>query len=140
VGRDRVPRHPLQNLTEGLGLKAAVLLSCFLYGLVHAFNPDAGLLSTAIIVLFGFLRIYGYLSTQQLWLPMGMHIGWNFFQGPMFGYAASGQDSSISLLEHTGAGPDWWTGGAFGPEASLITIPVLDLALGAMWAWARRRA
>ena len=70
---------------------------------------------------------------------MGMHIGWNFFQGPVIGYAASGQDSSSTLLEHTAAGPEWWTGGAFGPEASLITIPVLALALGAMWAWSRGR-
>ena len=129
----------LQNLIEGLGLKTAVLVSCLLYGLVHAANPNAGLLSTAIIVLFGFLRIYGYLATRQLWLSMGMHIGWNFFQGPVFGYAASGQDSSSTLLEHTAAGPEWWTGGAFGPEASLITIPVLALALGAMWAWSRGR-
>jgi membrane protease YdiL (CAAX protease family) len=128
----------LQNMAEGMGLRTAVLLSCILYGLVHAANPNAGLLSTAIIVLFGFLRIYGYLATKQLWLSIGMHTGWNFFQGPVFGYAASGQDSSITLFQHTEVGPAWLTGGAFGPEASLITIPVLALALGAMWAWSQR--
>lgn len=128
----------LQNMSEGLGLRTAVLLSCALYGIVHAANPNAGPLSTAIIVLFGFLRIYGYLATKKLWLSIGMHIGWNFFQGPVFGYAASGQDSSLTLFQHTKLGPDWLTGGAFGPEASLITIPVLALALAAMWAWSHR--
>ena len=128
----------LQNMAEGMGLRTAVLLSCILYGLVHAANPNAGLLSTSIIVLFGFLRIYGYLATKQLWLSIGMHVGWNFFQGPVFGYAASGQNSSLTLFQHTEIGPAWLTGGAFGPEASLITIPVLALALGAMWAWSQR--
>lgn len=129
----------LQNMIEGLGPRTAVLVSCVLYGLVHAFNPNAGILSTSIIVLFGFLRIYGYLATRQLWLSMGMHIGWNYFQGPVFGYAASGLQSWPSLLEHTPSGPVWLTGGDFGPEASLVTIPVLGLALAAMWVWSRGR-
>ena len=58
----------LQNMMEGMGLKVAVITSCLLYGLLHASNPNATLLSSAIIVLFGYLRIYGYLSTGPLWL------------------------------------------------------------------------
>jgi membrane protease YdiL (CAAX protease family) len=125
----------LQNMTEGMGLTWAVGVSCVLYGLVHAANPNAGLLSTAIIVLFGFLRIYGYLATGLLWLSMGMHIGWNFFQGPVFGFAASGHQAASLVSQHT-TGPSWLTGHAFGPEGSVITIPVVVLALIAMRWWA----
>ncbi len=127
----------LQNMAEGLGLPVAVTLSCLLYGLVHAANPNAGALSSSIIVLFGLLRIYGWLATRQLWLSLGMHLGWNWFQGPVFGWAASGRETA-SLIDQAPAGPAWWSGGAFGPEASLLTIPVLGLAALAMRAWAAR--
>ena len=125
----------LQNMAEGMGMKVAVLISCLLYGLIHAANPNAGLLSTAIIVLFGYLRIYGYLITGQLWLSFGMHAGWNFFQATVFGYAASGHAEDWTLLTHDTAADSWLSGGAFGPEASVITVPVVVLALFAMRWW-----
>lgn len=127
----------LQNMMEGIGTMWAVAVSCLLYGLVHAGNPNAGLLSTAIIVLFGYLRIYGYLATGLLWLSMGMHLGWNFFQGPVFGFAASGRETG-SLIVQDPVGPAWLSGGAFGPEGSVLTIPVLVLAVIAMRWWSSR--
>ncbi len=127
----------LQNMIDGMGLWIAVAISCVLYGLIHMANPNAGLLSGAIIVLFGFLRIYGYLATKMLWLSMGMHIGWNFFQGPIFGYAASGHQTA-SLIAQSPTGPAWLSGGDFGPEGSVLIIPVLGLALLAMRWWAKR--
>lgn len=131
--------YVLQNMAEGLGLNRAVIASCLLYGAVHAFNPNAGVLSTLIIVAFGYLRIYGYLATGLLWLSMGMHIGWNFFQGPVFGFAASGHAEEHTVISHTTVGPDWLTGGDFGPEASVITIPVVLLALFVMPFWTHGR-
>jgi hypothetical protein len=68
-----------------------------------------------------------------------MHIGWNFFQASVFGYAASGHAEEATLLRHEPAAADWLSGGAFGPEASVLTIPVVLAALGAMWLWVRRR-
>jgi len=128
----------LQNMAEGLGLNVAVVASCLLYGLVHASNPNATLLSSAIIVLFGYLRIYGYLSTGLLWLSIGMHVGWNFFQSAVFGFAASGHAEDQTLFSHDPAAADWLSGGEFGPEGSVLIIPVLLLALFAMRLWTRR--
>ena len=126
----------LQNMAEGMGMQKAVIVSCLFYGLVHSANPNAGLLSTAIIVLFGYLRIYGYLSTGQLWLSIGMHTGWNFFQATVFGFAASGHAESWTLLAHEAAAADWLSGGNFGPEASVLTVPVVLIALLIMRTWA----
>jgi len=98
-------------------------------------NPNAGLLSTAIIVVFGYLRIYGYLSTGQRWLSIGMHTGWNFFQATVFGYAASGHAEEQTLFTHDTLAANWLSGGNFGPEASVLTIPVVLGALLAMRAW-----
>jgi len=123
-----------QNMTDGMGLKVAIVISCILYGLIHAANPNAGLLSSTIIVLFGFLRLYGYLATNMLWLSIGMHIGWNFFQGPVFGFAASGHQHA-TLLNISSTGSDWLSGGSFGPEGSILMIPIVLLALWAMRWW-----
>lgn len=129
----------LQNMIEGLGFKVAVVLSCLIYGLIHAANPNAGILSSVIIVLFGFLRIYGYTLTKMLWLSMGMHIGWNFFQGPVFGFAASGHRKAsvvdITIISNN----DWLTGGEFGPEGSVLIIPIIFLALFAMRVYSKRQ-
>jgi len=126
----------LQNLMDGLGAVVAVLISCLIYGAIHAFNPNATMLSSAIIVLFGFLRIYGYLATNMLWLSFGMHTGWNFFQGPVYGFAASGTDSP-HLLGLTISGPEWRSGGDFGPEGSVVILPILAAAIALMWLWVR---
>lgn len=123
----------LQNMMDGMGPTVAVVISCLFYGLVHSTNPHATLLSSSIIVLFGFLRIYGYLATGMLWLSIGMHWGWNFFQGPVFGFGASGH-RSVSLIEISNSSEDWLSGGNFGPEGSVLIIPILGLALWAMTA------
>lgn len=125
----------LQNVAEGMGMTTAVVVSCVVYGLVHSANPNATALSTAIIVLCGFLRIYGYLSTGQLWLSIGMHTGWNFFQATVFGFAASGHAEERTLLTHDPLAADWLSGGAFGPEGSVLLIPVVLAALVAMRLW-----
>jgi hypothetical protein len=126
-----------QNMREGMGIVVAVIASCVLYGVLHAANPNASWLSSAIIVGFGLLRLYGYLATGFLWLSIGMHIGWNFFQGPVFGFAASGQLEANTLISHEHTGTVWLSGGDFGPEASLLILPVLGLAFIAMYLWAR---
>lgn len=127
----------LQNMIEGMGLKISILVSCLIYGIIHSVNPNAGLLSTLIIILFGYLRIYGYLSTGQLWLSIGMHTGWNYFQGPIFGYAASGHKAP-GLIEQIAKGPDWLSGGEFGPEGSVLIIPIIGLAIFIMRWWGNK--
>jgi hypothetical protein len=67
-----------------------------------------------------------------------MHTGWNFFQATVFGFAASGHAENRTLITHDSLASDWLTGGDFGPEASVITIPVVLTALFAMRAWSRR--
>jgi len=128
----------LQNLQEGLGLRWAIGISCLLYGAIHLLNPNATLLSGLLIAFIGYLRIFGWLRTRQLWLAMGMHAGWNFFQGPIFGFAVSGRES-FSLLKHEITGPNWITGSTFGPEAGFIAVPVVLFGLFMMLLWARKR-
>lgn len=123
-----------RNMVDGMGLKISIIVSCLIYGLLHSTNPNATLLSSGIIVVFGFMRIYGLLTTKVLWLSMGMHMGWNFFQGPIFGFGASGHKHT-ALFVHTPNGADFLTGGAFGPEGSLLIVPILFAVIYSMKKW-----
>ena len=82
--------------------------------------------------------MYGWLRTQQLWLPIGLHIGWNFFEGVIFGFPVSGTET-FRILNHTVSGPSLLTGGDFGPEAGLILIPALALGTCLTWLYTRSR-
>ena len=128
----------LQNMKDGMGLFWAVLLSCILYGLLHMSNPNSTLLSGALIAFFGFLRIFGWLRTGQLWLSMGMHAGWNFLMGPVMGFPVSGMNTE-SLIKHTDTGSNWITGGSFGPEAGIAILPIIIMGLLLMVLWTAKR-
>ncbi len=118
--------YHLQTLESGLNTFWAVLLSSAVFGALHLGNPNATWISAVGILLAGIFLSYGYLRTRQLWLPIGLHIGWNFFEGAVFGFPVSGLDI-YPLTRITINGPELWTGGAFGPEAGLVLIPALIL-------------
>ena len=65
-----------------------------------------------------------YAMTGNLWLPIGLHFGWNVLQGPVLGGTVSGQavDAGNHLLDI--AGPSLATGGNFGIEGGLIAIGI----------------
>lgn len=121
--------YQLQNLEEGTNTFWAVTITSVAFGAAHLLNPNASLVSMIGISLAGFYLALGYLRTRQLWLPIGMHFGWNFFLGPVFGFPVSGLDF-FHLIRVEVTGPELATGGAFGPEAGLVVIP--GLALGAL--------
>lgn len=114
---------------EGVfGSWAALALSGALFGAAHLANPDATLWSTlAIAIGAGALLGGAYLATRNVWMAVGIHWAWNFFEGPFFGAAVSGNATSSVLVSST-AGPADWTGGAFGPEAGLVALIATLLA------------
>jgi len=101
-------------------------------------NPNATWVSAAGIFFAGIYLAYGYIRTRQLWLPIGLHIGWNFFEGVVFGFPVSGLDI-YALLRIKVSGPELWTGGAFGPEAGLIVLPSILLGVIFIYWFTRNR-
>jgi Archaeal/vacuolar-type H+-ATPase subunit I len=129
-------RGGIYRITEDMfGTGAALLISGGLFGLLHLANPHATLIAgIAIAVEAGILLGAAYAATRNLWLPIGIHIGWNFAEGGIFGAAVSGGMGGRGLLTIPLHGPDWLTGGAFGPEASAVTIAVCTAA-GLFFLW-----
>jgi membrane protease YdiL (CAAX protease family) len=107
------------------GVWGALALTSALFGAAHAFNRGATVSSSVAIALeAGVLLGAAYAATQRLWLPIGLHLGWNFAEGSIFGMAVSGGTKKTSLITGTLNGPDALTGGAFGPEASIVAVVV----------------
>lgn len=119
--------YHLQTLASGTNLLWGVVISSAIFGLLHHGNPNATWISDAGIFLAGLFLASGYLTTRQLWLSIGLHIGWNFFEGFVFGFPVSGMEVH-PMIHISVTGPQIWTGGAFGPEAGLVVLP--GLALG----------
>ena len=139
VGEELLFRGVIFRLTEErLGTAAALIVSSLLFGLVHAANVGATPVSTAAIALeAGALLGIAYSASRSLWLPIGLHFGWNFTEGGIFGTAVSGGQSR-GLLDSVLSGPNLMTGGSFGPEASLIAVAVSLTATVTIGLWAVR--
>jgi hypothetical protein len=130
--------YHLQTLASGTNLTWGVLISASIFGLLHFGNPGATWVSTIGIVFAGFFLALGYLRTGRLWLSIGLHIGWNFFEGVVFGFPVSGLDT-YPLIRIQVHGPELWTGGVFGPEAGLIVLPALLIGAGLIYLYTRSR-
>ncbi len=131
--------YHLQTIASGSNLGWGIFLSSAVFGILHLGNPNATWLSAIGILFAGLFLAYGYVRTGQLWLSIGLHIGWNYFEGTVFGFPVSGLD--VYRLTHiTVDGPVLWTGGTFGPEAGFIVVPALLLGTGLIWAYTRGRA
>ncbi len=109
---------------EGFGTWWSVAISALLFGFLHAWNPNASFISSISIALTaGVVLALLYAITRNLWIVIGMHFAWNFTLGGIYGAPVSGgaiKGYFNGILD----GPEWLTGGGFGPEASIITVVV----------------
>ncbi len=128
----------LQNLKDGLNLPWALFLSSGIFAARHLANPSASWMSTLGIFLAGIFLAYGWVRTRQLWIPLGLHAGWNFFEGIVFGFPISGIDG-FHLINQTVSGPEWITGGDFGPEAGFVMILASVIGMILIYWWSRNR-
>jgi membrane protease YdiL (CAAX protease family) len=127
-------------LSEWLGDLAALAISAALFGLLHAGNPGATVVSSVAIALeAGILLGTAYMVTRQIWLPIGLHLAWNVTEGGVFGASVSGKEVPGLFSSHFEGDP-LLTGGAFGPEASVVAVVVGLVAAALMFAVARRRS
>jgi hypothetical protein len=85
-------RGLLLRVTEQtFGTWVGVAVSAVAFGAVHGLNPNASLAaSIAIILESGILLAAAYFATRTLWLPIGLHFGWNFAEDFIFGVRMSG--------------------------------------------------
>ena len=132
-----------QRLTRGTGFFITQVVMALFFALAHWGNPGmhgATLAwATVDIGLAGVLLGFCWKRTGSLALPIGLHLGWNWAQGPLLGFGVSGTDPAGFFKPILAAGkPEWMSGGAFGLEASLPDIITCALVILALWMWKGR--
>ncbi len=127
VGEEMLFRGYLfQILVRAIGPFATMLPMAVLFGLAHSTNLNFTFLAFMNTVLWGVVLGYAFILSGDLWLPIGLHFGWNWAL-PLLGVNLSGFTMGI-----TGYSVHWnlgtlWSGGDYGPEGGLLTTAIVVL-------------
>lgn len=105
----------------------AVVFTSLIFATLHNTNPAATWLSWTNTFLAGIWLAVAYLKTRDLWMPLGVHLAWNWVQGSIFGVEVSGLTDIVTqpLMRESDLGPAWLTGGEYGVEGGLLCTLVL---------------
>ena len=112
-------------------LAVIVMAACF--GLAHACNPNASVLSVLGNALGGLVYGVAFLGSERIWLPLGLHFAWNFVQAPVLGFPFLGEE--IGLVQQVSVGSALITGGSYGPEAGLVGMLFRFVAIALLAGW-----
>lgn len=119
--------YAFQLLVEKIGPYATVLPVAVIFGLAHSANPHITKLGVLNTILWGILLGYAFLRSHDLWLPIGLHYGWNAVL-PLFGVNLSGITIEVTRYFYQWDLASLWSGGDYGPEGGLLaTIFVIAL-------------
>jgi membrane protease YdiL (CAAX protease family) len=120
----------------------AILIIAAFFGYVHISNPGASYLTAFGNALGGLMYGIAFIGGRNLWLPIGMHFGWNFVQGSVFGFPVSGTTPPGLIIQEP-VGSSLLTGGAYGPEGGLVGMSfrfvVIAMVLGYLYLRAGRQ-
>jgi CAAX protease family protein len=129
--------YPFQRLVDVGGPVFAVIALSLMFGVAHLRNPSQTWISMVNTTLVGVMLAICYLRTRALWLPLGIHFAWNFIQGFVLGLPVSGMVFPPGILQAKISGPFWLSGGAYGPEGSILCLGVI--AAGTVYFFVSRR-
>jgi uncharacterized protein len=121
-----------QQIQSQFGSVLAVILSAVVFTLLHTGAIKGAVVPTVNLFAAGILLGIAYAVTRNLWLPIALHFGWNFLQGPVLGLTVSGQAIDSGWRVFRLEGPPIFTGGAFGLEGGLVATATTVLGITAL--------
>ena len=124
--------YGFQALLNALGPFATILPVGVVFALLHGSNPHATWFALANTAGFGILFGAAYFRSRDLWLPIGLHFGWNLTL-PLFGVNLSGLTMNVTGYRMAWSAGRLWSGGDYGPEASVLTSAVLVALAVCLW-------
>jgi hypothetical protein len=125
--------YGFQRLIEATGPVRATLILVFLTVVHAAFTatpygtPDGTRILVAMLT--ALLLSLCWLRTHGLWLLWGLSFAWAASTAALFGLPLVGDNSLSSIVDTRAYGPAWLTGGEYGPEAALLSILFLLVAI-----------
>jgi hypothetical protein len=121
-------------LARAIGRVPALLLLSGVFALAHLLNPNGTVLGLVNIALAGVMLSVAFYAPGGIWTAWGAHLGWNATLAALDA-PVSGLPFSIPLIDYQPGGPQWLTGGTFGPEGGLLATVMIALATLAAWRW-----
>jgi len=116
----------MSALRQTKNVYVVVIVSSGIFAFLHSSNSGIGALPYINLALVGALFAYMYLKSGNIWMSIGYHITWNYFQGNVFGFKVSGL-ATKGILTTTYESNNILNGGAFGPEGGLFVTVILLL-------------
>lgn len=128
------------TLREWLGAPVAVGLTSLGFGLLHYANPGANALSIVLVTIGGVQLAVILIVTRSLYAAWMAHWGWNWVMAVLLHVQVSGNFIPRPDYKTIEVGPDWMTGGRWGPEGG-VPAGVADLMVigGLLWFATRKR-
>ncbi|MCB0547220.1 MAG: CPBP family intramembrane metalloprotease [Phaeodactylibacter sp.] len=130
----------LQEFLENLNREAAVVFSALVFALIHAGTSNFSWLPFFNIFLAGLLLGLAYIRFNGIWVPVGLHFGWNFVQGPILGFQVSGNEFPTWLVPEFSTKPAYLTGIDYGLEGTLAAVLVHLVAIGWLYSEVKKQA
>ena len=119
----------LALLRERFGPRLAIVATSVLFGVMHLENAGATLQSIAVVTLAGIFLGSIVVAMRSLYAAWSAHVAWNFVMAGLMHTSVSGIGMGTPHYRTIDAGPDWATGGPWGPEAGLFAAAGMLLAI-----------
>ncbi|MDN2453409.1 type II CAAX endopeptidase family protein [Lactobacillus sp. UCMA15818] len=116
----------MNGLATRLKPFTAIVISSFIFALVHILNGHFFVWNFLSLLFLGLLLGLLFYERQNIWFVAGLHAGWNFTLGVIFGSNISSIDLGISVFKtNFYSKSPILSGGHFGLEGSFIATIVL---------------
>ena len=125
----RARGYGLFTLSSGIGFWPAAIVSAAYFGYSHHGNSGEDWIGLFNAAAFGLVACFLLRRTGNLWMPIGLHMAFDWGETYFYGVADSGQTLPGHLLNSSSSGPAWLSGGTVGPEGSVLCT----LAIGLLW-------
>lgn len=121
-----------QRKAASSGFWQAAWVSSTLFGFVHTGNSGENWIGIFAAGAIGFVFCASIYVTGSAWWAIGCHAAWDWAETFFYGTADSGLPAKGHLLTTTPAGNPFWSGGADGPEGSVLVLAIILGLLGAL--------
>ena len=127
--------YALYTLTMIAGFWPAAIVTAIVFGYAHSGNSGEDWIGLANVGLFGLLACLLLRRTGDLWMPIGLHMSWDWSETFFYGVANSGKTYPGQLMNSSPSGPALLSGGSVGPEGSVLftLLMVLCWILCSIW-------
>lgn len=127
-------------IRESIGPVWAIILTSAGFAALHLGNPGVEMRDIALVALAGVWLSTIVVLTRSLWAATAAHFAWNWAMGAVLHSPISGIAMPVSEYTTVSTGPDWLTGGAWGPEGGVAAALGMGAGIIAVAAWKRRGA